>query len=88
MSPEEITVWLYYQRAWWSYFREMIANLDELTESQIAEINRGLLIMYRDTPPKVYFNSMKSLESPAVKYVNALLAKSHSPSNKSFETDA
>ena len=75
LTPDEITVWRYYQRAWWGYFREMIANLDDLTPAQLAEIDGGLWIMYRDTPPKVYFNSMESLDSPGVKYVQRLLAK-------------
>ena len=88
LSPEEIIVWQNYQRAWWAYFREMIGNVDVMPDSEIAELNRGILAIYEGTPAKVYFRSMKSISSPAVVYVNSLIPDADLPSNNLSKPDA
>ena len=65
----------------------MIANSDVMSDSQMAEVDRGIIAFYRDMPPKVYFNAMKSISSPAVNYISALIASANPASEKSLSAN-
>jgi len=72
-TSEERIIWRNYNRAWWSYFGEAVANRQDLTPSQLQEVDRGIVLTYSGSPAATYFNSMSAIDSPTVRYVREII---------------
>ena len=68
-SLEDQLVWRHYHRALWSHIREVIENRNELTPSQSKELDRAVIILFGQSPSRLYFKSMESINSPTVIFV-------------------
>lgn len=73
LSPQEATMWLNYQRAWWTHWREVIGNRDQLSKTQLDEINLGIRHMFTATSAKIYLNSMIPVTSTTMSYIDSVL---------------
>ncbi|MCB1687848.1 MAG: hypothetical protein KDI33_05160 [Halioglobus sp.] len=76
LTPEEALIWQSYQRAWWVHWREVVGNRDQLSESQMDEVNMGIVSIFTRSSSRVYLNSMWVLDSPTIRYIKNLLAES------------
>ena len=71
---EDQIIWANYMRVYWSYHREAIGSIPDLTPAQQKEVDREITAIYTAGPGRLYFDSMSSLDSPALQYVRELLA--------------
>ena len=76
LSPQEAFIWRSYQRAWWTHWREVIGNRDQLSQTQLDEVNLGIKTIFTTTTARTYLNSMGSLKSPTISYINTVLNES------------
>ena len=76
-TREEQVIWVSYMRAYWSYVREAVGSIPDLTPSQRQEVDREITAIYTVGPGKLYFESMSALDSPALKYVRELIASNN-----------
>ncbi|WP_444885009.1 hypothetical protein [Microbulbifer sp. PSTR4-B] len=74
-TTEEVFIWQSYQRACWVYWREVINNRNQLTKSQMDEVNEGILKIFIKGSSRIYLNSMRNINSPTIHYIKELLAK-------------
>ena len=76
LSHQEAFVWQSYQRAWWTHWREVISNRDQLSRTQLDEVNLGIKTIFTTTSARTYLNSMGSLKSPTLDYMHSVLNES------------
>ena len=76
LSDEEAFVWQSYQRAWWTHWREVISNRDQLPRDQLDEINLGIKTIFTTTSARTYLDSMAPLESSTLNYIRRILNES------------
>ncbi len=75
-KTEDEFVWNSYHRALWSFYREAIENRNEFTETQLKELERGLVIAFGVTSSRMYFKSVEPINSPTIQFVKSVLDKS------------
>ena len=76
LSPQEAFIWQSYQRAWWTHWREVIGNRDQLSKTQLDEINLGIRTVFTSTSAKTYLKSMIAVKSPTMRYIDSVLNES------------
>ena len=74
-NAQEEVIWQAYQRAWWVHWREVIDNRDDLSKSQIEHVKLGIATIFTNTSARVYLNSMGSINSPTIRYIESILAE-------------
>ncbi|MCB1690070.1 MAG: hypothetical protein KDI33_16360 [Halioglobus sp.] len=72
-TAEDQIIWVSYMRAYWSYAREAIGSIPDLTPAQRQEVDREIAAIYSIGPGKLYFESMSLIDSPALQYVRELI---------------
>ena len=76
LSPQEAYIWQSYNRAWWTHWREVIGNRDQLSQSQLDEVNLGIRTIFGKTSARTYLNSMGSVRSTTINYMHSVLKES------------
>ena len=76
LSPQEIFVWRSHQRAWWTHWREVIGNRGQLSQTQLDEVNLGIKTIFSTTTSRIYLNSMGSIKSPTISYIQSVMNES------------
>jgi hypothetical protein len=76
LSPQVAFIWQSYQRAWWTHWREVIGYRDQLSKTQLDEINLGIRTIFTSTSAKTYLNSMIPVKSPTMSYIDSVLNES------------
>jgi hypothetical protein len=74
---EDQMIWVSYMRVYWSYAREAVGSIPDLTPSQWQEVDREITAIYTMGPGKLYFDSMSSIDSPALQYVRELIVSNN-----------
>jgi hypothetical protein len=76
LSPQEAFIWRSYNRAWWTHWKEIIGNRDQLSQTQLDEVNLGIKTVFTKTSAKTYLDSMESVKSPTISYIDSVLNES------------